>query len=419
MMDTKVGSIDVDAVREQFPALHQLVNNHPLAYLDNAATTQRPESVLQAMDNFYRRDNANVHRGVHTLSQRATDEFEHARATVARFVGARHDHEIIFTKGCTEALNLVAFSWGRSNLGPGDVVLVSNLEHHANFVPWQVVTQATGARMVPIPIHDDCSLDLTAYRSLLEGGDVRMVAVKHVCNATGTVNPVAEMSRLAHEHGALVTVDGAQALAHQRVNVESFGADFYSMAAHKVYGPMGMGALYGREELLEAMPPYQTGGGMIRSVSYERTTYAGLPDKFEPGTPYVSGAIGFAAALAWVERVGIDAIAQHERSLTEAATLALQTVPGLRLVGTAAGKAGILSFVMNQVHPHDVGTILDTQGVAVRSGHHCCQPLMARLGVNATTRASLAVYSTEEDLERLRVGLLEVVRVFGGPNGLD
>lgn len=400
-------------LRSEFPALAQAVNGHPLAYLDNAATTQRPRQVIEAVESYYRNDNANVHRGVHTLSMRATDKFEAARRTVARFINAKSENEIVFTKGCTEAINLVAGTWGRQNVGEGDTVLVSTMEHHSNILPWQSLCQAVGAKLVPIPISDEGVLDMTAYQRLLTEHSPKLVCVKHVCNAIGTVNPIAEMTSLAHVAGALVMVDGAQALAHEWVDVQALDVDFYAMAGHKVYGPMGIGALYAKKALLEAMPPYQFGGGMIQTVSFEKTTYAPVPEKFEPGTPNVSGAIGFAAALDWVSGVGVMSIGELERALTTYCSSLLADFPGLRLVGTAPGKAGIVSFVLSQAHPHDVGTILDSEGVAVRSGHHCCQPLMARMGVPATTRASFAAYSTEDDIDALLRGLHKVESVFG------
>lgn len=400
-------------LRSEFPALAQSVNGHPLAYLDNAATTQRPRQVIEAIESYYRNDNANVHRGVHTLSMRATDKFEAARRKVARFINAKSENEIVFTKGCTEAVNLVAGTWGRQNVGEGDTVLVSTMEHHSNILPWQNLCHSVGAKLVPIPISDEGVLDLDAYRQLLAEHSPKLVCVKHVCNAIGTVNPIAEMTSLAHAAGALVMVDGAQALAHERVDVQAFDVDFYAMAGHKVYGPMGVGALYAKKALLEAMPPYQFGGGMIQTVSFEKTTYAPVPEKFEPGTPNVSGAIGFAAALDWVSAVGVESIGESERALTAYCSSLLADFPGLRLVGTAPGKAGIVSFVLSQAHPHDVGTILDSEGVAVRSGHHCCQPLMARMGVPATTRASFAAYTTEADIDALLRGLHKVESVFG------
>jgi cysteine desulfurase/selenocysteine lyase len=411
-MRTVTTLFDLRAVRAEFPALGQEVHGRRLAYLDSAATTQRPRAVIDAVARMMGEDNANVHRGVHALSQRATGAYDQARATVARFVNAARDEEIVFTKGCTEAVNLVAHSWGRANLGPGDTVLLSAMEHHANLVPWQLVTEAAGAKVEPVPVTDEPTLDLDWLEARLKQGGVKMVGVKHVCNATGTVNPVAEVARLAHGHGALVLVDGAQALAHEPVDVQALGADFYAMSAHKVYGPMGAGALYGRYELLKAMPPWQGGGDMIRTVSFEGSTFGGLPNKFEPGTPNVPGVVGFAAALDWLAGTGLGGVREHEEALRRQATPRLEAVPGLRIVGTAPGKIGVLSFVMEQAHPHDVGTILDLHGVAVRTGHHCCMPLMDRLGVPATTRASLAAYSGEDDIDQLVEGLEHVAKVF-------
>jgi cysteine desulfurase/selenocysteine lyase len=397
--------------RAEFPALRQRVNGHPLAYLDNAATTQKPERVLEAMDRYYRLDNANVHRGVHTLSQRATDAFESARHKVAAFVNAAEDAEIVFTKGCTEAINLVAASWGRANLRAGDVVLVSQMEHHANIVPWQLAAEQSGARVEPIPVTPECELDMDALRRLLRN-PVRLVAVKHVCNATGTVNPVAEVAKLARAAGALLLVDGAQALAHAPVDVRAVGADFYAMSGHKVYGPTGIGALYARRALLEAMPPYQGGGDMIREVRFEGTTFNDPPNRFEAGTPNMAGAVGFGEAVDFVREAGWSAIQAHEAHLLAYLEQALADVPGLTIHGRARQKAGIVSFTLDGAHPHDIGTILDQSGVAVRTGHHCCQPLMRHLGAPATTRASLAMYNDESDADALRAGLTLVRSVL-------
>lgn len=408
-----MGHVTQTRIRDEFPILDQMVNGHRLTYLDNSATMQRPRAVLAAMASFDLEDNANVHRGVHTLSMRATDRFDLARRQIARHVNAKGASEIIFTKGCTEAINLVAGSWGRRNLNPGDTVLVSTMEHHSNIVPWQVVCQERGATVKPIPLTESGDIDLAAYEELLKSGNVRIVCVKHVCNAIGTVNPIKVMAQAAHNHGAAILVDGAQALAHQKVNVQDLGADFYAMSSHKVYGPMGIGALYGRRELLEGMPPYQTGGGMIQTVTIEESSYAPLPDKFEPGTPNVAGAIGFGAALEWINEVGIDEVANDEVELRDRAAKLLADVPGVQVIGSPARGAGIVSFVMEQAHPHDVGTILDSEGVAVRSGHHCCQPLMKHFGVPATTRASFAAYSIPEDVEALLRGVRKVVTIFG------
>lgn len=400
-------------IRDEFPILDQMVNGHRLAYLDNSATMQRPRSVLAAMKSFDLEDNANVHRGVHTLSMRATDRFDLARRQVAKFVNAKSPAEIIFTKGCTEAINLVASSWGRKNLQSGDTVLVSTMEHHSNIVPWQVVCQERGANIVAIPLTEGGDIDLDLYESLLKAGNVRIVCVKHVCNAVGTINPVDILTTIAHRYDALILVDGAQALAHQKVDVQALGVDFYAMSSHKVYGPMGAGALYGKRALLEDMPPYQTGGGMIQTVTIEESSYAPLPDKFEPGTPNVVGAIGFGAATEWVNEVGVDVIADLEIELRDKTRRLLAEVPGVSVIGSPKNGAGIVSFVMEQAHPHDVGTILDSEGVAVRSGHHCCQPLMKHFGVPATTRASFAAYSSEEDVEALLRGVRKVATIFG------
>lgn len=402
---------DARSLRAEFPALDQEVHGHPLTYLDSAATTQKPRAVLRAVERFYEHDNANVHRGVHTLSQRATEDFEESRRKIQRFIGAKHEQEILFTKGCTEAINLVAQSWGRSNLNEGDIVLLSTMEHHANIVPWQMVCAETGAQVIPIPITDSGEIDLDAYAELLKG-PVKLVGVKHVCNALGTINPVGEMIRMAHDAGAKTMIDGAQALAHERVDVVALDADFYSMSGHKVYAPTGIGALYGKKALLDAMPPYQGGGDMIRTVAFEKTTYNELPNKFEAGTPNIAGSIGFGAALDFVSSLGHTPIQLHEHALLEYGTARLNEIPGVTIYGKARNKAAILSFTMDCAHPHDIGTILDQSGVAVRTGHHCCMPLMTRLGIPGTTRASLAVYNSKEDLNRLAEGLIHVREVF-------
>lgn len=399
-----------ETIRQQFPALDQEVNGKPLVYLDNAATTQRPKAVLAAMDDFYEADNANVHRGVHTLSQRATDRFEAAREEVRRYINAAEAAEIIFTKGCTESINLVASSYGAS-LGQGDIVLVSHMEHHANIVPWQVAAGRVGTVVKPIPITDAGEIDIEGFRSLLDER-VKVVGVKHVCNALGTINPVQEIARMAHQVGAVIVVDGAQGLAHTPVDVQALDVDFYAMSAHKTYGPMGVGALYGKRRHLETMPPYQTGGSMIRKVSFEGTTYAGIPDKFEPGTPNVAGVIGFGEALKWVRSIGIDAIAAHEDRIVEAAHETLGKMDGVRIIGTAKMKVPVISFTLDGVHPHDVGQVLDAEGVAVRTGHHCCMPLMERLGLPATTRASFSVYNTEGEVETLARAVRRATELF-------
>lgn len=392
-------------VRDQFPALKQNIHGAPLAYLDSAATTQRPQVVLDAVDHFYESDNANVHRGVHTLSQRATDDFDNARRIIQSHINAAHDSEIIFTKGCTESINLVAQSWGRElALREGDIVLLSTMEHHANIVPWQIAAERVGATVKPIPIFDTGELDLAALERMLDER-VKLVGIKHVCNALGTINPVANVVKLAQKVGARVLVDGAQALAHQRVDVVAWDVDFYSMSSHKVYGPMGVGALFAKKKLLEEMPPYQSGGDMIKTVTFEKTTFNDPPNKFEPGTPNVGGVVGFGRALEFVQSLGIDRVDAHERQLARLAADLLQEIEGVRIIGNTPDKVGIVSFTLDDVHPHDVGTVLDRQGIAVRTGHHCCMPLMIRLGIPATTRASFAVYNTEEEVHRLVAGV--------------
>lgn len=399
--------------RVDFPCLLKEVKGRRLVYLDNAATTQRPLAVLREMDDLYETDNANVHRGVHTLSQRATDRYEAVRHKLAYRIGAKDANEIIFTKGCTEAINLVAASWGRKFLRPGQVILVSAMEHHANIVPWQMIAEEKGAKVMPIPISDEGVLDLEALNQLLQDFPVAMVGVKHVCNTLGTVNPIAEIAKLAKEAGALILVDGAQGVAHEEVDVTAWDIDFYAVSAHKAYGPFGVGALWGKAELLNKMPPYQGGGDMIRRVSFEGTTFNVIPNKFEAGTPNVAGVVGFGAALDLLESVGLEKIQAHESALLSYAEEALGEIEGLKIHGTAPGKAGIISFTLEGIHPHDIGTILDGCGVAIRTGHHCCMPLMNRLGLPATARASLAVYNVKEDIEVLIQGLNQVKKILG------
>jgi cysteine desulfurase/selenocysteine lyase len=389
---------DVEAIRQQFPALHQRVNGKPLVYLDNAASAQVPVAVLDAMDHYYRNDRSNVHRGAHTLSRRATDAFEEVRARVARFIGAADPSEIVYVRGTTEAINLVAHTFGRSRLGPGDEVLVSTMEHHSNIVPWQIVCNQVGARVREVPIDDRGQLDLAAYSAML-GPRVKMVALAHVSNALGTVNPAAELVARAHAHGVPILLDGAQAVAHLDVDVAALGCDFYAFSGHKLYGPNGVGALYGRREHLDAMPPWHGGGEMIRDVSFEGTTFADPPFKFEAGTPDVSGVIGLGAAIDWFTSLDREAARAHERSLLAAATARIAEIDGVRLIGTAARKEAVLSFALGAHHPGDVGTLLDLDGVAVRTGHHCTQPLMRRFGVPGTVRASFALYNTHAEVD--------------------
>ncbi|MBP6724681.1 MAG: cysteine desulfurase [Halioglobus sp.] len=404
-------AFDAAGVRLDFPILRQQINGHPLVYLDNAATTQKPECVIEAISNYYRRDNANVHRGVHTLSDRATHAFEQARQTVAAFLGSPRPEQVIWTSGTTAAINLVAHSWGRSSLRPGDRVLVSWLEHHSNIVPWQLVAAATGAEVVPIPVTDAGDIDLDALAGLLDAR-VRMVAVNHVSNALGTVNPVTEIVRLAKAVGALVLIDGAQSVAHWPVDVAAMGCDFFAMSGHKLFGPTGIGALWGRESLLDAMPPFLGGGEMIERVGFPTTTFSGLPFKFEAGTPNISGAIGLAAAIDYLGTIDRRAAAEHEAALLARTLQLAGEVAGLRRVGSPVHAAGIFSFLLEGAHPSDVGMLLDQQGIAVRTGHHCAQPLMERLGIPGTVRASFSIYNTQEDVTRLFEGIHKAQRLF-------
>lgn len=403
---------DLARVRAEFPILSREIRGHPLAYLDNAASTQKPRAVLDAIASCYTESYANVERGVHTLSQQATDLREKARETVRRFLNAPSAQEIVFVRGATEAINLVAASWGRSNVRAGDEILISALEHHSNIVPWQMLCAETGAALRVAPLDDDGAIVLEELERLLSPR-TRLVAVAHVSNSLGTVNPVRQIAALAHAHGALVLVDGAQGVPHLTVDVREIGCDFYAFSGHKVYGPSGIGALWGRAALLAAMPPWQGGGGMVQVVTFEKTTYADPPHRFEAGTPFIEGAIGLAAALDYVGALGLPAIAAWEHALLGRATERLAEIPGLRIIGTAPDKAAVVSFVLAGVHPHDAGTILDSRGIAVRAGHHCAQPVMRRFGVPATTRASFGLYNTFEEVEALAAGLLHVREIFG------
>ncbi len=408
---THATALDVAAIRHDFPILRQRIHGKPLVYLDNAATTHKPQAVIDRLTRYYVEENANVHRGVHWLSERATDAYEEARGAVRSFLNAAQTHEIVFVRGTTEAINLVAQSYGRSHVGSGDEIVISTMEHHSNIVPWQILCEEKDARLRIIPISDAGELDLDAYEKMLSDR-TRIVSVVHVSNALGTINPVEEIIRLAHRRGIPVLVDGAQAVAHMKVDVQALGCDFYALSGHKMLGPTGIGVLYGKASLLEAMPPYQSGGDMIRSVTFDRTLYNTLPHKFEAGTPDIAGAIALGAAIGYLTHAGLDRIAAHEHELLEYGTSALSQIPGVRLTGTAREKAGILSFVVDGVHPHDVGTIVDREGVAIRTGHHCCQPLMSRLGVPATARASLALYNTREEIDALAAALGKVHEVF-------
>jgi cysteine desulfurase / selenocysteine lyase len=410
-MSLSPAAYDVQAVRHDFPILRERVHDKPLVYLDNAATTQKPQTVIDRLTTFYAHENANVHRGVHLLSERATDAYEDARRTVCRFLNAADPREVVFVRGTTEAINLVAQSYGRSHVGPGDEIVITTMEHHSNIVPWQMLCEQTGARLRVVAITDAGELRLDAYEAALSER-TKIVAVVHVSNALGTINPVPEIVRFAHGRGIPVLVDGAQAVAHMPVDVRRLDCDFYTFSGHKIFGPTGIGVLYAKAPLLEAMPPYQGGGDMISSVTFERTLYNVLPYKFEAGTPNIAGAIGLAAALDYVDAIGLDRINAYERELLAYGTDALSQIAGLRLTGTAADKAGILAFALEGVHPHDIGTILDRQGIAIRTGHHCCQPLMDRLGVPATARASLALYNTREEIDALAAALDTVREVF-------
>ena len=402
---------DVRRIREDFPILRQTVHGKPLVYLDNAATTQKPRAVLDALMAYYREDNANVHRGVHLLSERATQAFEDARTTVQRFINAASAHEIVFTRNATEGINLVAQTFGRTRLGPGDEVLISAMEHHSNIVPWQMACEEKGASLRVIPITDEGMLQLEEYERLL-GPRTKLVAIVHLSNVLGTINPVQQMIATAHRRGVPVLIDGSQAVHHMTVDVRALDADFYVFTGHKLYGPTGIGVLYGKERLLEEMPPYQGGGDMIKSVTFEKTTYNALPYKFEAGTPNIAGAVGLAAAVDYITGIGMDRISAHERELLAHGTAALSGVPGLTLIGTAAQKSSVLSFVMDGVHPHDIGTVVDQEGVAIRTGHHCAQPLMQRLGIPATARASLALYNTRDEIDALVAALHKVRQLF-------
>lgn len=403
--------LDLDALIQEFPILAQSINGHRLVYLDNAASTQKPDSVIETLSHVYRHDYANVHRGVHTLSQRATERYEGAREKVRAFLNARSTREIIFVRGTTEAINLVAQSYGRSAVKPGDEILVTAMEHHSNLVPWQLLCQETGAQLRWIPLKDNGELDLEPLDTLLTS-KTRLLALTHMSNALGTLNPVKELIDRAHAHDIPVLLDGAQSAPHLRVDVQALGCDFFAFSGHKLYGPSGIGVLYGREALLDRMPPYQGGGDMIRIVHLDRSEFNELPYKFEAGTPNIADAIGLGAAIDFVERLGLEAIEAHEARLLALATQRLQELPGLRVIGTAQEKGAILSFTLDGIHPHDIGTLLDQQGIAIRAGHHCAMPVMEFYGVPATARASFGLYNTDDDVEALVEGLDAVIRLF-------
>lgn len=423
-------SLDIEEIRRDFPILGTSVNRHPLVYLDNGATSQKPAAVIEALKRYWQETNANVHRGVHHLSQKATHQYDYSRELMQTLLNARSPKEIVFTAGCTAAVNLVAETWGRTNLTPGDEILISTMEHHSNIVPWQLIAERTGARVRAIPITDVGEIDLEAYEQMLNER-TKMVGLVHVSNALGTINPVGDMIAMAHKVGAKVLIDGAQAAPHMRVDVQAIDADFYVVSCHKMYAPTGVGILYGKEALLNAMPPYQGGGDMIHTVSFEKTTFAELPSKFEAGTPNIAGAVGLGATVEYLASLGarllddpdatlkvrLDAcygwMEEREAELTRYGTGALSEIPGLTITGTASHKAAILAFTLDCAHPHDVGTILDSEGIAVRTGHHCCMPLMRRLGVPATTRASLGIYNTKQEIDRLVEGVMKVKEMFG------
>ncbi len=403
--------LDVERVREEFPILHRTVRGKPLVYLDSAATTQKPRHVLDALARYYAHGNANIHRGVYLLSEEATAAYDGARAKVQRFINARASREVIFTRSSTESINLVAQSFGRQNIGPGDEILITHMEHHSNIVPWQLLCEQTHARLRVAPIDDQGELRMDEFERKLTS-KTKIVAVVHLSNSLGTINPVSKIVALAHERDVPVLVDGSQAAYHMPVDVQALDCDFYVFTGHKLYGPTGIGVLYGREALLESMPPYMGGGDMIRSVTFEKTTYADLPNKFEAGTPHIAGAVGLGAAVDYVTGIGFDKIARHEKDLLEYGTAELLKIPGLRLIGTASNKASILAFVLKGAHPHDIGSIVDIEGVSIRTGHHCTQPVMDRFGVPATARASVAMYNTRQEIDQLVYALHRVRETF-------
>jgi cysteine desulfurase/selenocysteine lyase len=404
-------TLDLQKIRRDFPILARDVRGKKLVYLDNAATSQKPQVVIDAIVRYYEQENANIHRGVHFLSELATSKHDRARLAVQRFINAAHVHELIFVRGATEAINLVAQTYGRKHVGSGDEVLITAMEHHSNIVPWQILCDEKGAKLRVAPINDAGELRLDEFEKLI-GPRTRIIAIPHVSNALGTVNPVAKIVELAHARNIPVVVDGAQAAPLMQIYVQALGCDFYAFSSHKMFGPMGIGVLYGKTELLEAMPPYQGGGDMISSVTFEKTIYNKLPFKFEAGTPDVAGAIGLGAAIEYLAEIGMDKIAEHEHDLLAYATDKVSAIPGVRLIGTAKEKASVLSFVMEGIHPHDIGTILDQEGIAIRTGHHCAQPVMQCFGIPATARASFALYNTKEEVDSLVQGILKVQEVF-------
>jgi cysteine desulfurase/selenocysteine lyase len=411
-METLTTTYNVARIREDFPILHQTIHGKPLVYFDNAATTQKPRPVIEAINAYYQGYNANIHRGIHTLAEKATAEYEATRETVRQFINAGHREEIIFTRGATESINLVASSFGRGFIKAGDEIIISHMEHHSNIVPWQMLCEEKGATLKVIPITDEGDIILEEYEKLLSDR-TKLVAIVYVSNSLGTINPVKQVIELAHGYGAKVLVDGAQATVHLDIDVQALDCDFYVFSSHKIYGPTGVGVLYGKQALLEAMPPYQGGGEMIKDVSFERTTYNELPYKFEAGTPNIADTVAFKEALNYLSRIGKAAIAEHEHELLAYGTEALSEIPGLKIIGQAREKISVISFRIEGIHHQDIGIILDTQGIAVRTGHHCTQPLMQRFGIPGTSRASFAMYNTKEEIDRLVQGLHKVKKMFG------
>jgi cysteine desulfurases, SufS subfamily len=403
--------LDVYAIRQQFPVLKRQVKGRPLVYFDNAATSQKPQVVLDALMDYYTTMNANVHRGIHTLAEEATAAFEATRDAAHQFINASSREEVIFTRGTTEGINLVAYTWGRQNIKAGDEIIISEMEHHSNIVPWQILCEEKGAVLKMIPINGEGELQMDAFKKLL-GPKTKLVSIVHVSNALGTVNPVEEIIELAHKAGALVLVDGAQSSVHLDIDVQAMDCDFFAFSSHKVYGPTGIGILYGKKEILEAMPPFQGGGEMIKEVTLEKTTYADLPYKFEAGTPNIADAVAFKAAIEFVNGIGKDKIRKHENDLLAYATGQLEQIPGLRVIGKAVNKVSVLSFVVNKAHPQDIGILLDNRGIAVRTGHHCAQPLMTCFGIPGTIRASFAVYNTKEEVDELVTGLQKALKML-------
>jgi len=401
----------VERIRKDFPVLSTSVNGHPLVYLDNAATSQKPNVVIEALSDYYQEYNSNIHRGVHYLSQKATDAYEDSRSRIAQFINAKDAKEIIFVRGTTEAINLVAQTFGRKNIGRGDEVLITALEHHSNIVPWQMICEEKSAKLVVVPMSDEGELDLDAYGRLLNQR-TKIAAITHVSNALGTVNPVKEMSAMARAKGIPVLIDGAQAVPHMSVDVKDLKCDFYAFSGHKMFGPTGIGVLYGRKDLLEGMPPYQGGGDMIKSVTFEKTIYNDLPHRFEAGTPNISGGIALGVAVDYLCSLNRSAILEYENSLLDYATSQLSSIRGIEIIGRSKHKASVLSFDLEGIHPHDVGTILDSEGIAIRTGHHCAQPIMTRLGITATARASFALYNTFQEVDALVRGMYKVIEVF-------